>query len=256
MAGKLVIVDVSDPTAPAVLGTVTGNGAPNYLWAPVGVKGPAITLPTVDTSAATSILKSEAVLNGALTDDGGEACDVRFEYGKNPSNLGSATDWQTGFVAGDTFSAKITGLGSTYYFKAAARNSAGTSYGALLYFSTAPTVRPIVTTLAATEIREVTAKLNGSLDYDAGAPCACWFELGMTVDYGVTTPRSPNLTTGSTFDVDVSGLSPGRAYHFRALALNKYGLAVGADEVFSTKAPLGPVTLISDQMAQLLGQEE
>ena len=71
-----------------------------------------------------------ATLNGTLTDDGGEACDVRFQYGPTVA-YGTDMAWQSGKVTGNTFSADISGLkkATTYHFRAQARNSKGTSDG-------------------------------------------------------------------------------------------------------------------------------
>lgn len=75
--------------------------------------------------------KRVATLNGTLTDDGGEACDVRFQWGTTIA-YGNDTAWQPGKVTGNTFSANISGLrrATTYHFRAQARNSGGTGNGA------------------------------------------------------------------------------------------------------------------------------
>ena len=80
---------------------------------------------------------SEAILNGILIDDGGLPCSCYFEYGDTPAMV-DTTPPDTGLVTGDTFSATLLGLvpGTTYYFRAAATNSTGTTFGAILSFTT------------------------------------------------------------------------------------------------------------------------
>ena len=87
---------------------------------------------------------AQATLNGQLVDDGGETCDVRFEWGGS-TNYGMETAWQGGLTAGDTFSATITGLGegSAYHFRAVAKNSRGLFYGNDLTFSTLSSEGPM-----------------------------------------------------------------------------------------------------------------
>lgn len=72
---------------------------------------------------------------------------------------------------------------------------------------------------------------HGTLDNDGGAASACGFEWGLTTAYGNVTPTA-NKTTGQTFTQVIAGLIPGTTYHFRALATNADGLAVGDDVAF------------------------
>ena len=79
----------------------------------------------------------QSCLNGKLDDDGGEACDVRFEWGETDS-YGHYTPWRSGKVTDDTFSHIIKGLKgrTTYHYRAQAKNSAGTSNGSDMTFTT------------------------------------------------------------------------------------------------------------------------
>jgi phosphodiesterase/alkaline phosphatase D-like protein len=97
--------------------------------------------PTAATAAATSVTISGATLNGTVNPNGLAVSDAHFEYGTD-SNLTtfSTTGVQTlaaGF-AGQPIAASLSGLipGTTYYFRLAATNSAGTSTGTVLSFST------------------------------------------------------------------------------------------------------------------------
>ncbi len=87
-------------------------------------------LPSVTTDNATNVEETTATLNGTLTNDGGEACEVRFQYGKTES-YSDNTSWQAGKVTGNSFSENITGLdkGTLYHFRAQAKNTAGTANG-------------------------------------------------------------------------------------------------------------------------------
>jgi len=109
---------------------------------------PPIELPDVETYDATDIQIYQATLHGHLIDDGGEACDVRFEYGETIA-YGEVTEWQTGKVSDQEFEATIYGLqpNTLYHFRAVAKNSAGTSYGADKQFTTQPLPPPPRTAL-------------------------------------------------------------------------------------------------------------
>jgi len=93
--------------------------------------------PVVVTNPATDVASSSATLNGSL-DPHGLATNVYFQYGTT-TGYGHTTPMQS--QAGNTFrdiSANIGGLGThtTYHFRMAATNSAGTRYGVDRVFAT------------------------------------------------------------------------------------------------------------------------
>ena len=80
---------------------------------------------------------SQATLNGQLVGDGGQVCDVRFEWGTT-TDYGFETPWQGGMTSGMTFNATIYGLaqGVPYHFRAVAKNAIAIDYGNDVTFST------------------------------------------------------------------------------------------------------------------------
>ncbi|MDD3493832.1 MAG: PKD domain-containing protein, partial [Candidatus Thermoplasmatota archaeon] len=117
---------------PSPAGVLTVTSAPT----PVQV-------PTVETRAATDVTTTAATIHGAVTNDGGASIvERRFDWGTTASCSDGWTDQVT--VSGNSFSFRLTGLqaGTTYYFRAWAKNSAGWSdVSSTLYFqtSTSPT---------------------------------------------------------------------------------------------------------------------
>lgn len=96
-----------------------------------------------------------------------------------------------------------------------------------------PVVVPTVSTNPATSVVADAATLNGTLDHDGNEACACGFEWGETVPYGNTTPTQ-SRRTGQNFAQAISGLGPGKTYHFRAFATNSVGISYGANRSFAT----------------------
>ncbi|MCL0095781.1 SpoIID/LytB domain-containing protein, partial [Dehalococcoidia bacterium] len=99
--------------------------------------GGVVVVPTVETRPATSITETSAVLNARIVDDGGgPILERRFEWGVAPH-----WDYWTADVdvSGDFFSYRLTGLtpGTTYNFRAWARNAAGWTMANTLTFTTA-----------------------------------------------------------------------------------------------------------------------
>ncbi|MBA7635142.1 hypothetical protein ES703_42743 [subsurface metagenome] len=60
-----------------------------------------VAIPTVTTEPATDVVQKLATLSGTLDSDGGEDCQVRFQYGLTDA-YGTDTEWQPGKVTGDS----------------------------------------------------------------------------------------------------------------------------------------------------------
>ena len=100
--------------------------------------GASATVPTVTTTAASSITSTSVTLGGEVTSDGGATVDYRgIVYSKASDNINpqigetgvTRVDYSTGGTGG--FSQPISSLlpNTTYYYNAYASNSVGTSYG-------------------------------------------------------------------------------------------------------------------------------
>ncbi len=195
---------------------------------------------------------AEATLNGTLVDDGGFPCDVRFEYGETIA-YGTFTQWQPGLVTGDTFQQVLYGIrnGTTYFYRAIARNPLGVAVAAGVSFST-PFVPPEIATIPATVIDTHTAQLNFYLVNDMGNPCVVYFEYGATLAYGQKSSKLPGQESYDTGGIDVQGLAAGMPFHFRAVAENMYGRGYGEDMVFSTLSDLSPRSGLSMELVLLM----
>lgn len=98
---------------------------------------------------------------------------------------------------------------------------------------------PTVTTTAATLPIAVGATLNGTISSNQAITTAS-FEYGLTAAYGATiaaTPSSlPANAIGAAITANVTGLTCGTLYHYRAVGSNGFGTANGADMTFTTAA--------------------
>ena len=99
---------------------------------------PASTLPTVTTSSATNISKTSATVGGNVTSDGGASVTERgvvYSTSSNPTTANSKVASGSGSGA---FACNLTSLqpNTTYYVRAYAVNSKGTSYGEEVSFTT------------------------------------------------------------------------------------------------------------------------
>ena len=121
-------------------------------WTHISGSSAAGTLPVITTTSITAITSSSAISGGNVTSNGGVAITAEGVCWSTTSGSESASGSHTsdGTVTG-AFVSNITGLAplTTYYVKAYATNSSGTSYGNELSFSTTVSTTPEVTTSTA-----------------------------------------------------------------------------------------------------------
>ena len=213
--------------------------------------------PTASTTAASNITSSTATLNGNITSDGGATITARgFVYATSNTDLtieNTAAD--TVIVSGTTgtFNSAITGLtaGTTYYYRAYAINSVDTTYGAVQSFTTLA-VAPTASTTAASDITSTTATLNGNITSDGGATItARGFVYAISnADLIIENTAADTVivsgTTG-TFSEQITSLTAGTQYYYRAYAINSVDTTYGAVQSFTTlAAPTASTTAASD----------
>jgi len=200
-------------------------------------------VPTATTSAATSITTTGATLNGSINANNASTT-VSFDYGTTTSYGTNVTATQSPVTGttGTAVSYALTGLipNTTYHFRVKGVNTAGTTNGTDLTFTTTAAV-PTATTSAASSITTTGATLNGSINAN-NASTAVSFEYGLTTSYGinVTAIQSPVTgTTGTAVSYALTGLAPNTTYHFRVNGVNTAGTTNGADLTFSTEYETG-----------------
>lgn len=144
----------------------------------------------------------------------------------------------------------MTGLscGITYFVRAYATNSIGTTYGDQISFTTSqcPAILPTVTTTSVSSITETSAQSGGNVTDDGNATVTargvCW-----------TTAPNPTVannhtTNGSgegSYTSDITELTPETEYYVRAYATNSAGTGYGQNELFTTTPNYPTIGLIS-----------
>jgi hypothetical protein len=140
-------------------------------------------------------------------------------------------------MSGKPVSYKITGLtrGKQYYFRVTATNPSGTVLGMENSFVTQSA--PTVVLQQVTEIKRNSATLRAQLN-PHGLETKYQFEYGITASYGSKAPvpqGSLGPEPGAVWvNQVVSGLEPNTLYHYRPVAENAFGTAVGPDKTFTT----------------------
>ena len=98
--------------------------------------------PTVTTQAVTSIEETTATGNGSITNDGGDSGAIRGMCWDTNSTPTTSDSHATNGTGEGAYTVGLTGLfsGMKYYVRAYSINSAGTSYGSEVTFTTKPAI--------------------------------------------------------------------------------------------------------------------
>jgi uncharacterized protein (TIGR02145 family) len=199
----------------------------------------AASVPSLTTNAITSPTLTSAVSGGNVTSENGSAVTARgicWSTSVNPTIANSKVANGAGL---GTYSCNLTGLtpATTYYVRAYATNGIGTGYGNEISFTTGQIVPPTLTTTIATDITYTTATSGGNVAADGGAPVTA---------KGICYSLTPNptilsqLTSVGTglgiFTSNLTGLTAGTKYYYRAYAINSAGPGYGNELSFTTTA--------------------
>ena len=217
-------------------------------------------MPVVSTLPVTDIGMSTAVLHGSIESQGIPAYSERgFVYSTVFTNPAVETDEKVavGGTGIGEFSANLSGLEKdvTYYVRAYAMNSDGTSYGNVVTFKVLRQM-PVVKTLSVSNIRETSATLRGAID-SKGIPS--YTERGFVYSPLFTNPTIDAATkiivSGGdigAFEANVTGLETETLYYVRAYAINSEGTSYG--EVVSFRPQHPDYVILKD--AGLMVQKE
>ena len=202
--------------------------------------------PSVTTADLSNILTTSATSGGNVTSDGGSAVTARgvvWSTSTSPT-ITLTTKTIDGSGAG-TFVSSITSLtaGKTYYVRAYATNSIGTSYGAELSFS-AKAFPATVSTNSISNITATSATSGGNVTSEGGGSVTARGVVWGTSS-GPTIALDTKTTDGTGFGAYTSSLTsllPATTYYFRAYATNSSETSYGAETSFTTLAAKPTVT--------------
>jgi len=204
------------------------------------------TVPELTTAAISEIGLTSAVSGGTIIADGGEEITVKgvcWGTSVNPTVADSKTSDGKGTA---NFVSNLVGLaeGTTYYVRAYATNEVGTAYGNELTFTTNEVTAAVLTTTEATNITSTTASAGGNITSAGGGTITargiCW---GTAPNPTIAGNKTTNGTDIGTFTGNITGLTDGTTYYYRAYATNSTGTTYGQEFSFIT-----PVTDIEGNL--------
>jgi len=212
-------------------------------------------LATLTTTSVSSITETSAVCGGNITNNGGATVTSRgICWGTTPNPTPADNSSVNGSGAG-SFTSNLSGLtgGTTYYVRAYAINSEGTSYGNELSFTTTEPVRlATLTTTTVSYITETSAVSGGNITDNGGATVTsrgiCW---GISPNPTPADNSSINGSGAGSFVSNLSGLTGGTTYYVRAYAINSAGTSYGNEVSFTTISPVQLTTLTTTPISYI-----
>ena len=218
--------------------------------------------PIIEGESASTLSPSSETLEAQIN-AGYESTSYSFQYAEEESLVlkGQGTTVPGGTLpTGNIFTgpsehatAPLTGLKAhtTYYYRVLASNVAGpaTQLVSVAHFTTSNA--PSVTTGEPQSVAPTSVTLTGAVNPD-GLATSYYYQYGGTLAYGLQTPpaQAGTGTKAVSNATPVTGLEPGRTYHYRIVATNNNGTeqtAYGQDETFTT--PATPPTLSNISVA-------
>jgi hypothetical protein len=206
-------------------------------------------LPIISTNVITDIKPNSSVSGGNILSDGGSPVTARgVVWSTNPNPTISLSTKTNDGTGSGTFTSNLTGLlsNTTYYVRAYASNSVGTSYGNEVIFTTVANI-PILTTTNIQSITSNSAITGGTVSTDGGSSVTTRGVVWSTnpnPTISLSTKTTDELGLG-TFNSNISGLSPNTIYYVRAYATNSAGTGYGNEISFKTQIGAIPPSVIT-----------
>ena len=196
-------------------------------------------LPLINTNAVTNLTDTSATCGGVIRVDAHTpaitARGICYSTSHNPTILN--TTIPDANAGAGSFTCNITGLttGVTYYVRAYATHSIGTTYGDEVTFRT--NSKPVVTTDTVTNITNTTASCTATLQIAGGSTVTergvCYSTSPNPISSGLKVVASGNAT--GSYTCNLSSLNAGTRYYVRAYATNAMGTSYGANKSFVTR---------------------
>ena len=191
--------------------------------------------PSVTTLATTNVSVTNAFLPATVNPNGSESIYF-FEYGTDTS-FGETTASQSAGAgtSGVAVSTTLSNLaaGQTYYYRAAASNAFGLTYGSAQNFR-AGLPPPSATTLSPASLTTSSSQLRGSVNPN-NSYASAWFEWGTTINYGSTSRIIANDTMEGLSAFNLAGGSVAGGTGFGNYS--RYSIGSGAGTYLANNSP-------------------
>ena len=219
---------------------------------------PVPTLPSLATTALSSITSVSVATGGSIANNGGAPITARGVVWDTLANPLVTKNRSINGSINNIFLDTIRGLAGSrlYYVRSYATNSVGTAYGNQVVFTTLTPMVPSVTINPIDSISNISARSGGGITSDGGAP---------VLSKGIVWSTFPNPTISNAKTMNGSGVTPfvsqltgllgDSVYYVRAYATNAIGTGYSSQLSFTAIAAVlatvttTPVTSITSNSA-------
>jgi hypothetical protein len=196
----------------------------------------------VQTDYPQSITQTTAEMCGELVEDGGSSQQTWFEL--RPASGGAFTRSKVSQRREGDFCERVSRLSpsTSYLYRACTKYGCASAQSFRTLGASNPVgTTPIISTLAPTNIRSNSAKLN-SYYIGNGASGRCWFNYGRNESLGKRSNGVYNTSSGAgSCNHNFTGLASGVQYCVQAVIETQYGTDTGSIQCFTT--PRGAVVV-------------
>jgi hypothetical protein len=207
----------------------------------------------ISTAFPSNLGSTTVISGGIIATDGGLSVTQRgvcWSTSSGPTTAGSKlVDSSTGI---GSYGSSITGLtsGTTYYLRAYAITSSGTSYGEEVTFKT--TSLATLTTTAGAVVDMNSATSGGNITNNGGATVTsrgiCW---SMSPNPTLADSKTTDGSGSGIFTSTLTSLQIGGTYHIRAYAVNSVGTSYGNDVTYVVDSSEGAV-IMTELVTQIM----
>lgn len=202
---------------------------------------------SVSTLPVTDITSSTATCGGNITSDGGVAVTARGVCWSNEPNPTTADGYTTDGNGTGEYTSQLTGLApnTSYYVRAYAISSKGTSYGESKSFTTYQTFVEVSTK----PVSNITSSgaTSGGIASSNGGPAiiargVCWSK---NTNPTISDSKTNDGNGDGEYTSIITGLSSNTTYHIRAYATTANGTAYGTNQTFTTNYGLASISSLA-----------
>ena len=202
--------------------------------------------PTVEGLSTTEVAGKSFKVTAEIADFGGADLTAKgfcYSTSENPTIEDSKVSGE--WDEGDNFIATVTGLSpvTTYYVRAYATNSAGTSYSEQITVTTTA-VLATVATVTSSDITGTSFKISSEVTDNGGAEVTQKGFCYATTE-NPTVEDSKKVAEGDEFETTIDELSPVTTYYVRAYAVNSAGTAYSEQTSITTLAVVATIADIT-----------